>query len=926
MPDRRSSRKSDSEKGKLDISFKGKEEEEPERTKYTHIPISYYWLKDLIKDFVRQQNFPDALAVVFAAFSASLAFPFFPPVILIPLLLIAFIITLYSPLLGLMALLFETLPMLMYQAPLLAWIMVIFMSIALFIGYRHYRSIIFVYALITLPLSYIGAYLEIPAFIIGILFIGFRRAVASTIVVMLLIAMLSGLTGIQNSAPLVYNASAGHSTISSDHYSYLLVPSAPIPQLSQFPSAVGIALGNFFNFYTASGLFDGLGMSATATFYNFELLGIQILVWLLVVFAITNYVIKSRSGFKGTEASFFSIVILGAYFSLSYIIKTVPDTAAVSGFLATPIILFALEYNSIEVVRSLSVMKNDFLGKFGEAFQDLTSGTKETLADVANYDETKDELREAVLGPIEHREISGAYKVKAAKGILLFGPPGTGKTLIMRALANEARAKFFYVKTSSIVSPFQGEGAQTLSRIFNTVKKNTPAILFFDEIDGIASSREQQEGGSSRQLLSTLLSEMDGFQKTEGIVVVGSTNVPQLLDTSIMRPGRFDKIIYMPVPDRVGRAKIFEYYLKKLPVSSDIQFSKLADMSSRYTGADIKNICDETAREVAEEAVKQHKVLEITFADIARVIKGTKPSTSLASIEKYNEFKLDYERRMRPELNKETEGEVSLDDVVGLDDAKKALYEAIEVPILHPNLVKKYDVQNIRGILMFGPPGTGKTMLMKAVAGQLSDVSFTALSGSDVAKNGLENALTAIKEAFNRARENTPSIIFIDEIDALLPDRNDSSELAIHVTSEFLQQIDGIRHSGNIVLVGSTNRPDALDHALLRPGRMDKFIFVPPPSKTNRAKLFEINLSKAPCSDDINFEALAEETEGFTGADIVNVCREAKMKALETTLSDSKDSPITMQSVLNIISNIKPSAPPSTLSRYMSFMSVYGER
>lgn len=926
MPDRGSSRKSNSEKSKLDISFKAKKEEEPAKHRSSYVPISYYWLKDVVKEFLGRSNFPDALAVVFASFSVSLAFPFFPPIILAPLLLITFIITFYSPLLGLMALLFETLPMFMYQSPLLAWIMIIFMSIALFIGHKHYRSITLVYALITLPLSFLGASLEIPAFIIGILFVGFRRAIASTIVVILMIAMLSGLTSIQNSAPFVYNGSGGHSTLSSNHYSSLLVPSMPSPSLGQFPMAVVTAFGNFFNFNTASGIFDGFGMSADAISYNFAFSAIQILVWLLVVFAITNYAIKSRSGFKGTEASFFSIIILGAYFGLSYITKAVPNTMVISGFLITPIVLFVLEYNSIEVVKSLSVMKKDFLGKFGEAFEDLTSGTKETLDDIANYDQTKAELREAVLGPIEHREISGAYKVKPAKGILLFGPPGTGKTLVMRALANEARAKFFYVKTSSIVSPFQGESAQALSRIFNTAKKNTPAILFFDEIDGIASNREKQDTDSNRQLLSTLLSEMDGFQKTEGVVIVGSTNAPHLLDQSIMRPGRFDKIIYMPVPDRQGRTKIFEYYLKKLPVSGDISFSKLADMSSRYTGADIKNICNEVAREVADEAVKQHKVLQITFADVAKVIKGTKPSTSLASIEKYNEFKVDYERRMHPEFKEESEGSVSLDEVVGLYDAKKALYEAIEVPILHPNLVKKYDVQNIKGILLFGPPGTGKTMLMKAVASQLDDVSLTVLSGSDVARNGLENSLSAVKDAFNRARENSPSIIFIDEMDALLPNRNDSSELAVHITSEFLQQIDGIRHSGDVVLVGATNRPDALDAAILRPGRIDKFIFVPPPGKADRAKIFELNLSKAPCSDDLDFASLAEEADGYTGADIANICREAKLEALENTISGSKDSLIKMKSVLNIIKKIKPSAPPSTLGRYTNFISTYGGR
>ncbi len=925
MPDKRTSRKNDGEEGKLDISFKQKKEEETQqRLRASYVPISYYWLKDVIKDFVSHKTFPDAVAIVFASLSASVAFPFFPPIILAPLLIITFVITMYSPLAGLMALLFETLFMFMYQAPLLAWLMIVFMSIALFIGHKHYRSITFVYALMLLPLSYLGTYLEIPAFIIGVLYIGFRRAVASTIVILLFIAMLSGLTGIPNTAPLMYNAATTHAFLSSDSFIQYMVPSLVIPTLANFPAAVNVAISNFFSFNVYSGIFDSVGLAANAITYNFELLLIQIIIWLLTVFAITNYVIKSRSGYKGTEASFFALIIVASYYALSYFYKTSFHSGLLFSFIITPIAIFSLEYNGIEVVKALEVMKQDFLGKFGEAFEDLTSGTKETLDDIANYDQTKVELREAILAPIEHREISGAYKVKSAKGILLFGPPGTGKTLIMRALANEIRAKFFYVKTSSIVSPFQGESAQTLSKIFATAKKHSPAILFFDEIDGIAGNRESQENDSNRQLMSTLLSEMDGFQKIEGVVIVGSTNAPQLLDPGIMRPGRFDKIIYMPLPDKAGRAKIFSYYLKRLPVSSDVSYSKLADLSSRYSGADIKNICNEVARRVADDAVKQHKVLEISEDDVVKVIKLTKPSTSLTNIEKYNSFKVDYERRTHPELKEETENAVLLDEVIGLDEAKKALYEAIEIPILHPNLVKKFDVQNIKGILMFGPPGTGKTMLMKAVANELDDVPLITISGAEVAKNGLENALKAVKESFNRARDNSPSIIFIDEIDALLPNRNDASELAVQVTSEFLQQIDGIKHSGGIVLVGSTNRPDALDPALLRPGRMDKYIFVPPPGKSDRAKLFQEYLKKAPCANDLDYDLLAEKTDGYTGADIANICREAKMHALEQTISSEEEHVIELKSLLDIINEIRPSASASTMARCMKFMSIYG--
>ena len=913
-------------KSKLDISFKKSREKEPGRYRYSYIPLSVYWLKDLAKGFMGQKNFPDALAIVFAVFSISIAFPFFPPVILIPLILVTFIITLISPLGGLMAMLFETLLMCIYQAPLLAWILTIFISVSLFLGYKHYRTITFIYVLIMLPLSYLGLFMEIPAFIVGSFFLGFRRSVASTVIIIVLIAMLSGMTGIQNSAPIVYNAAAAHQSLQEGNATSLLSPSKPAPTLAQFSGAFLPAIGKLFSFNVAGYIFKGFGVAILAMAYNFGLTALQLVLWLIVVFAITNYVIRSRSPFKGTEASFLSFFMLGGYIVLGYVSGMPPNRLDVISFILTPVIMFLLEANNVEVVKALAVMKQDFLVQFGEAFQDLSSGTKETLNDVANYDETKKELREAILAPIEHREIAGAYNVKPAKGILLFGPPGTGKTLLMRALSNEIRAKFFYVKTSSLVSPFQGESAQSLSKIFNIARKNSPAVLFFDEIDGIASKRESQDSDSDRQTLSTLLTEMDGFQKIEGVVIVGSTNAPNLIDESILRPGRFDKIIYVPLPDRAGRMKILDYYLKKLPIGGDMSYAKLADITNRYSGADIKNVCDEVARQVADDAVKQRKVLQINTADMVRVIKNTKPSTSLASLEKYAQFKMDYERRAHPELQDNREGAITLDDVIGLEGAKKALYEAVEIPILHPNLVRKYDVNNIKGVLLFGPPGTGKTMLMKAVANELEDSRLIILSGSEISKNGLENALTEIRDVFNRARENAPTIIFVDEMDSMLPERSNASELSIHIISEFLQQLDGIKNSNGIVFVGATNRPDKIDQAVLRPGRIDKFIFVPPPSGKDRALLFRQSLKKAPVADDIDFEVLAAKTEGYTGADINNICRQAKMNALEENVSTSKEKQIDMASLLAIIRSTRSSAPSSTLGPYMNFISLYGER
>ncbi|MDE1851810.1 MAG: AAA family ATPase [Candidatus Micrarchaeota archaeon] len=892
--------------------------------RYTHVPLSFYWLKDVLRQFVSHENFPDALAIVFSAASIAIAFPFFPYVILIPLLIGTFVLTLLSPLLGLMGLLFETLLMFMYQAPLLAWVMTLFISVALFLGYKHYRSITFVYTLSMLPLSFLGSFLELPAFIIGVLYIGYRRAMISVVAILVMLSILSGVTGVALNGPFIYDGLAAHAAMSSNPAVQFMAPSMRISSLLGFPDAVSGAFGDMVKPDVASNIYNAFDAVISAVIFNLPLRLIEMAVWLVVVSAMTMYVINSRSAYKGTVASLFSVILLANYAVLSYVSNSSFDYFVVFGFIAAPIVIFFLEFNNIGVVKALEVMKKDFLGKFGEAFEDLTSGSRETLDDVADYEETKKELREAILAPIEHREISGAYNIKPAKGILLFGPPGTGKTMLMRAIANELRARFFYVKTSSLLSPYMGESSQTLSRIFATAKKHAPAVLFFDEIDGIAGNRELQTAAGDRQLLSTLLSEMDGFQKIEGVVIVGSTNVPNLLDPSILRPGRFDKIIYMELPDKDGREKIFRHYLRNLPVSKSVDFDKLTSLTNRYTGADIKNVCEEAARKVADEAVKEAKVLQMNTADLLNVIKITKPSTSLSRIDQYNTFKMDYERRTHPEMLDRRESTISIDDVIGLESAKKALYEAVEVPILHPNLVKKYDVPETKGILLFGPPGTGKTMLMRAIANELGDVHMVILSGADVSRLGLERAVFTVKETFNRAKENAPAIVFIDEIDALLPGRDSASELGVGIVGEFLQEFDGIKPSSGIVVVGVTNRPDQLDSAMLRGGRFDRLIFVAPPGKDDREQLFKHYLRKVALSDDVDFEKLASMTVGYTGADIANVCRQCKMSALEKDLSTAQESKITMKELLKALDTIRPSAPESVLGRYINFLALHG--
>ena len=914
-------KKKETPKGRVSSGTTVRKSLSAKRKRKTYVPLSFYWFKDFAKEFVNHKNFPDSVASVLAMASVAIAFPFYPIPVLIALIVLTFAITRIHPLAGLMALFFITLPMLIYQAPLFAWIFTLFISASLFIGYRHYRTIMLVYALVTLPFSYLGYMLEIPVFALGTLFVGYKRASIAAIVTVVLVCIFSGMTGIQNTAPIAFNASSSSLSSGAAQALQFMSPSKSVTTLSGFFSGWSSAAGTFVSYNVVSLLYSGFYVGISSFVSNIELVLVQAVVWLLVVFTMSNYVVKSRSPFKGAEASLYLVIILAAYMLLGLLFEGGIVWHSLLGFIMAPPLIFFLELSDIDVVRSLSVMKQDFLGKFGEAFEELTANSRETLDDIGDYEETKKELRQAVLEPIEHREIAGAYHVKPSKGILLFGPPGTGKTMIMRALSNEIRARFFYVKTSSLISPYPGESSQTLSRIFGVAAKHPPSVLFFDEIDGIAGKRDSMESEASRQLISTLLAEMDGFQKTEGVVIVGSTNTPQSIDPSVLRPGRFDKIIYMALPDKKGREAIFRKVAKRYPVSPELDYSKLAALTNRFSGADIANVCLEAARQVAEIAMKRVKVLRIETDDLLDVIKATKPSTSLAQVAEYEKFKLDYERRTHPEAE-QAQKTSSLDDVIGLREAKKALYEAVELPLLHPALIKKYDIKNINGILLLGPPGTGKTMLMKAIASEVGSYRMIWLSGNEVSKEGIDKAVEAIKGAFNRAKENAPSIIFIDEMDSIFPERSNASEFGVQITGEFLQEMDSIRETHEVLIVGATNRPDALDSAIIRPGRIDKLIFTPAPEKEDRIALFKKNMEKAPTGD-IDFARIAEETEGFTGADIANVCREAKMAALEKSLDTSSEAKVEEQMLDEIIRNTRPSAPASALSRYYSFITEH---
>lgn len=517
---------------------------------------------------------------------------------------------------------------------------------------------------------------------------------------------------------------------------------------------------------------------------------------------------------------------------------------------------------------------------------------------IGGYEDVKKEIRDYLELPLKNRELAKRYGLKLPNGILLFGPPGCGKSMMMKALASETGINFIYVNISDIMSKWYGESENRLKELFNNARRNAPCILFFDEIDTIGVKRESHTGDSvTPRLLSLMLSEIDGINSDDGVIIVGSTNVPQLLDKALLRAGRFDKLIYIGPPDKKARKEILQIHCKGKPLADDVDFDKLAELTERYSGADLGNLCQEVSRIVAVESLEKGVERKITMNDFIEAIKRYRPSISLQMLEEFEKFRLDYERRMRGDESQTyfIEENVTLDDVGGYDEIKKELYETLELQLRYGELMEKMKVEPIRGILLFGPPGVGKTMLAKALAKTLN-VKLLPLSGAEILFKGPENAVSTIKEVFNRARENKPAMILLDEIDAIASKRS-SKELSSKVVNQILTEMDGIRSLKDVVVVATTNRLKAVDPALLRPGRFDLIIFMPMPNKRERFDIFKKYLGEEECKE-LSCEKLAEITEGYTGADIAAVVRNAKINVLKIIIRGQKDRKLTFDDLV----------------------------
>ena len=491
-------------------------------------------------------------------------------------------------------------------------------------------------------------------------------------------------------------------------------------------------------------------------------------------------------------------------------------------------------------------------------------------------------LREMIELPLRHPELFKRLGVEAPKGVLLHGPPGTGKTLLAKAVAHETNANFYTIGGPEIMSKFYGESEERLREIFKKAEENAPAIIFIDEIDSIAPKREEVSGEVERRVVAQLLSLMDGMSSRGKVVVIGATNRINAIDPALRRPGRFDREMEIGVPDREGRLEILQIHTRGMPLEKDVDLGVIANMSHGFVGADLQAVAKEagiralrrvlpeidlTTENIPSEILKK---IIVTMDDFLSVIKEIEPS---ALREVFVEV---------PDVNWE--------DIGGLKDVKQELQEAVEWPLKYQGLFVHSDATPPKGILLYGPPGTGKTLMAKAAAHE-SEANFISIKGPELLSKWVGESEKGVREVFRKARQAAPCIVFFDEIDAIAPTRGHGSDSHVteRVISQLLTEMDGLEVLSNVIIIAATNRPDIIDAALLRPGRFDRLLYVPPPDKEARMQILKIHTSKKPLADDVNIDSLANQTEGYTGADIAALASAAVMLALREHIEKYKD-------------------------------------
>jgi transitional endoplasmic reticulum ATPase len=502
-----------------------------------------------------------------------------------------------------------------------------------------------------------------------------------------------------------------------------------------------------------------------------------------------------------------------------------------------------------------------------------------TYEDIGGLGDAVARVREMIELPLRHPELFKRLGVEAPKGVLLHGPPGTGKTLLAKAVANETNSTFYTIGGPEIMSKYYGESEEKLRNIFEQAEKSAPSIIFIDEIDSIAPKRDEVSGEVERRIVAQLLSLMDGMTSRGKVVVIAATNRVNAIDPALRRPGRFDREIEIGVPNRDGRLEVLQIHTRGMPMEKDVNLEKLADISHGFVGADLQSL----AKEAAMRALRR----------VLPEINLSSESISLETLKKIvvrmQDF-MDVIKEMEPSAMREVFVEVpdiKWEDIGGLSSIKQELQEAVEWPLKYNQIFTYSDATPPKGILLYGPPGTGKTLMAKAAANE-SEANFISIKGPELLSKWVGESEKGVREIFRKARQAAPCIIFFDEMDAITPARGGSfgdSHVTERVISQFLTELDGLEILTNVVVIGATNRPDIIDPALLRPGRFDRILYVPPPDRDSRLQIIKIHTKKKHLAEDVNIDQLADNTEGYTGADIASLSSTAVMLALREHIS-----------------------------------------
>lgn len=493
--------------------------------------------------------------------------------------------------------------------------------------------------------------------------------------------------------------------------------------------------------------------------------------------------------------------------------------------------------------------------------------------DIGGLEQEVKRLREMVELPLARPELFARLGINPPRGVLLYGPPGTGKTLLARAVAAETRASFHYINGPEIIHKHYGASEAKLREIFETARKSAPAIIFIDEIDAIAPRRDQVVGDVEKRVVATLLTLMDGLADRGDLVVIAATNLPNALDPALRRPGRFDRELALGVPNRDGRRKILAIHTRGMPLEPDVDLDRLADMTHGFTGADLQSLC----REAAMAVLRRHETalaeggmspagLHLAMGDFEQTVRQITP-TAL--------------REVTVEVPR-----VRWSEVGGAGEAKQRLQESILWPMLHAGTYARYDLQPPKGVILHGPPGTGKTLLARALATE-AQVNFIALRGPELLSKYVGESERGVREVFAKARQAAPCILFLDELDSLVPERgrNQGTDVTDRVVAQMLVEMDGIRPLGDVWLVGATNRLDLIDPALLRPGRFELKLAVGLPDEDGRLDILRVHTARKPLSPEIKLRVLAAETEGASGADLAMLCSRAALAAVRRAVA-----------------------------------------